>query len=46
MGRCQPLQKAGVKFTGGGAALPTNPEKGRTDKCKINYADRPSDALI
>ena len=26
LGRCQPFQKAGVKFTEGGAASPTNPE--------------------
>ena len=33
---CQPLQKVGVNFAGGGAASPTNPKKGCADKRKIN----------
>ena len=36
MGRCQPRHNAGVNFMGGEAASLTNPEKGRSDKRKIN----------
>ena len=32
-------------FTVGGAVLPTIPEKGRSDKHRISYADLPSDVL-
>ena len=32
--RYQPRYKAGVKFTDGESALLTNPELGRTGKCK------------
>ena len=45
MFRSQPLHRAGVNFTGGGAASPTNPKKGRADKRTIIYIDRPSDTL-
>ena len=36
MGRYQTLQKAGAEFMGGEVAFPTNPEKDRADKFKIN----------
>ena len=37
------IQMAGVNFMGGEAALPTNPNKGRSGKRKTNDADRPRD---
>ena len=43
MGRWQPLQKAGVNFTGRASALTTYPKKGRADKQKIIHVDNPSD---
>ena len=45
MGLFQPLHKVGVKFTGGGSASSTETNKGRADKCKMNYAYHLSDAL-
>ena len=36
MGRRKPIQRAGVNYMVLEAALPTNPDKGRSDKRKIN----------
>ena len=36
MNICHPLQKAGVNFIGGKYALLKNPEKGCSEKHKIN----------
>ena len=39
MGGWQPRQNAGVNFTGGAFALPTDLEKGRSDKGTIMNVD-------
>ena len=43
MRRYQLSQRAGVKFMGGKASSPINPEKCRADKRKTNDVDRPSE---
>ena len=44
MGILQPPQKAGVNFTGGAYASPTDPKKSCADKQTIINMDRLSDA--
>ena len=42
-GRCQPLQKVGVNYMGGGSALPTDSKKNRANKLTVINVNRPSD---
>ena len=43
MGRYHSRKMVGVNFIVGESALHTNPDKGCTDKCKINNAGHLSD---